>query len=72
MKMNKKAMKAAALIAVIVIVVFEAIAFLVTLIDPAGGLLRISMGSPLLHVIIVIAALGFGVSAYVREQKKGG
>ena len=71
MKMNKKAIKTAALTAVIVLVVFEALAFLVTLIDPAGELLRINMGNPLLHVVIVIAALGFGVSAYVREQKKG-
>ena len=71
MKMNHKAIKTAALTAVIVLVVFEVLAFLVTLIDPAGGLLRINMGNPLLHVVIVIAALGFGVSAYVREQKKG-
>ena len=71
MKMNNRAMKTALLTAVIVLVVFEALAFLVTLIDPEGGMLRIRMGSPLLHVIIVIAALIFGVSAYVREQKKG-
>ena len=70
MKTDPKALKAAALLAAIVLVVFEALSVLVTVIDPSGGLLRIDLHQPLLHVIIVILAIGFGISAYVREYRK--
>ena len=70
MKTDPKALKAAALLAAIVLVVFEALSVLVTWIDPSGGLLRIDLHNPMLHVIIVIVALVFGLSAYVREYRK--
>ena len=68
--MNKEALKAGALLAVIVLVVVEAIAILVQLIDPLGGHLRVDYHNPVQHVIILIAALGFGFSAYIRECRK--
>ena len=70
MKMDADALKAAALLTVIALVVFEALSMLVTWIDPSGGLLRIDLHNPILHIIIVIAALAFGLSTYVRESRK--
>ena len=70
MKTDPKALKAAALMAAIVFIVFEALSILVTWIDPSGGLLRIDLRNPVLHLIIVIAALLFGLTAYLREARK--
>ena len=67
---DKKALKPAVLTAVVALVVFEALCILVQLIDPEGGLLRVNFSSPLQHVIIVLASLGFGIYAYIRERKK--
>ena len=67
---DKKALKSAALITVIVLFVFEAVAFLVQLVDPEGGLLRVDLRNPVYHLIIAAAALLFGVSAYTRECRK--
>ena len=67
--LDKKALKPAGLTAAIVLCVFEAIAVLVVLIDPEGGLLRIDISNPLLHAAIAAAALVLGVSAYIRESK---
>ena len=47
--MNKKALKEAVLLAVIVLAAVEAIAFLVQLIDPQGGLLRIDLKNPVVQ-----------------------
>ena len=69
-KMNKAALKNAALIAAVALVVFEGIATLVQLIDPQGGLLRVNYRNPVQHIIIVAAALGFGVAAYGRACRK--
>ena len=69
-RMKKAALKNAALIAAIALVVFEGIATLVQLIDPQGGLLRVNYRNPVQHVIIIAAALGFGVAAYCRAYKK--
>ena len=68
--MNKAALKNAALIAVITLVVFEGITALVQLIDPQGGLLRVNYRNPVQHIIIIAAALGFGAAAYCRTCKK--
>ena len=67
--MKNKALKNAALITAVTLIVFEGLSVLVTLFDPAGGILRINLQNPLLHVAIVIAALIFGVSAYIKEKK---
>ncbi len=69
-KPDKKALKSAGLLAVIVLSVFEAVAFLVQLVDPEGGLLRVDLRNPVHHLIIAAAALLFGVSAYIRERRK--
>ena len=69
-KMNKAAWKNAALIAAITLVVLEGIAILVQLIDPQGGLLRVDYRNPVQHIIIIAAALGFGIAAYCRAYKK--
>ena len=68
--MDKKALKQAALIAAIVLAGFEALCFLVQLIDPQGGLLRVDMRSAVPHAVIVIAALAAGIGTYIRERKK--
>ena len=67
--MKNKALKNAALIIAVTLIVFEGLSVLVTLFDPAGGILRINLQNPLLHVAIAIAALIFGVSAYIKEKK---
>ena len=68
---DKKAIKPAVSVAVIVLLVFEALSIGVQLIDPEGGILRVNYHHPLQHVIIVIVALGFGICAYIRERRKG-
>ena len=68
--MNKNALKTAGLVAVIALPALEALSFVVTLIDPQGGILRIDMSKPLSHVIIAAVALVIGVYVYVRESKK--
>ena len=68
--MNKNALKTAGLVAVIALLALEALSFVVTLIDPQGGILRIDMSKPLFHVIIAAVALVIGVYTYVRESKK--
>ncbi|QUA52068.1 hypothetical protein [Aristaeella lactis] len=68
--MNKNALKTAGLVAVIALLALEALSFVVTLIDPQGGILRIDMSKPLSHVIIAAVALVIGVYVYVRESKK--
>ena len=67
--MNKNALKTAGLVAVIALLALEALSFVVTLIDPQGGILRIDMSKPLSHVIIAAVALVIGVYVYVRESK---
>ena len=49
---------------------FEGIATLVQLIDPQGGLLHVNYRNPVQHIIIVVAALGFGVAAYLRHVRR--
>ena len=68
--MNKNARKTAGIVAVIALLALEALSFVVTLIDPQGGILRIDMSKPLSHVIIAAVALVIGVYVYVRESKK--
>ena len=68
--MNKNALKTAGIVAVIALLALEALSFVVTLIDPQGGILRIDMSKPLSHVIIAAVALMIGVYVYVRESKK--
>ncbi len=68
--MNKNALKTAGIVAVIALLALEALSFVVTLIDPQGGILRIDMSKPLSHVIIAAVALVIGVYIYVRESKK--
>lgn len=67
--MDKAALKNAAFIAAIAMVVFEGIATL-ELIDPQGGLLHVNYRNPVQHIIIVVAALGFGVAAYLRHVRR--
>ena len=67
---DKKAIKPAVSVAVIVLLVFEALSIGVQLIDPEGGILRVNYHNPLQHVIIVIVALGFGICSYIKERKK--
>ena len=52
------------MIAVIALVVLEGISILVQLIDAQGGLLRVDYRNPVQHIIIIIAALVFGLAAY--------
>ena len=68
--MNKNALKTAGLVAVIALLALEALSFVVTLIDPQGGILRIDISKPLFHMIIAAVALVIGVYTYVRESKK--
>ena len=68
--MNKNALKTAGIVAVFALLALEALSFVVTLIDPQGGILRIDMSKPLSHVIIAAVALVIGVYVYVRESKK--
>ena len=68
--MNKKALKAAAIYTVIALVIFEALACLVILFDPEGGMLRVNLGNPIHHVIIVIIAIVFGIYTYIKESRK--
>ena len=68
--MNRKALKEAVLLAVIVLAAVEAIAFLVQAIDPQGGLLRIDLKNPVVHVIILTAALAAGVFRYIGGSAK--
>ena len=63
-------MKNAAFIADIALVAFEGIATLVQLIDPQGGLLHVNYRNPVQRIIIVVAALGFGVAAYLRHVRR--
>ena len=58
------------MIAVIALVVLEGISILVQLIDAQGGLLRVDYRNPVQHIIIIIAALVFGLAAYYRVNKK--
>lgn len=69
--MNKKALKTAGIYTVIALAIFEALAGLVLLFDPEGGILRINLGNPIHHAIMAAAAIGFGVCTYVRESRKG-
>ena len=69
--MSKKALKTAGIYAVIALVIFEALACLVILFDPEGGMLRISLGNPIHHAIMVIIAIAFGIYTYIRESRKG-
>ena len=69
-KVDKKALKAAGLITVIALLAFEAVALLVILFDPDGGLLRIDLRSPVFHAVTAAAAILFGISVYVRERRK--
>ena len=57
-------------LAVIVLAAVEAIAFLVQLIDPQGGLLRIDLKNPVVHAVILAAALAAGVIRYAGESSK--
>ena len=68
--MNKKALKEAVLLAVIVLAAVEAIAFLVQAIDPQGGLLRIDLKNPVVHAVILVAVLAAGVIRYIGESSK--
>lgn len=68
--MNKNALKTAGLVAIIALLALEALSFVVTLIDPQGGILRIDISKPLFHMIIAAVALVIGVYTYVRESKK--
>ena len=69
--MNKKALKTAGIYAVIALVIFEALACLVVLIDPEGGMLRINLGNPIHHAIMAVIAIAFGIWIYIRESRKG-
>ena len=69
-KMNHAAVKKAALISAVTLVVFEGIATLVQWIDPQGGLLHVDYRNPVQHIIIIAAALGFGIAAYCRACQK--
>ena len=69
-KMKKAALKNAALIAAVAAVVFEGLTILVQIIDPQGGLLHVNYRNPVQHIIIVVAALGFGVAAYLRHVRR--
>ena len=68
--MNRKALKEAVLLAVIVLAAVEAIAFLVQLIDPQGGLLRIDLKNPVVHAVILVAALAAGIFRYIGGSTK--
>lgn len=69
--MNKKAVKTAGIYSVIALAIFEALACLCVLIDPEGGMLRVNLGNPVHHLIMVVVAIGFGIYTYIREAKKG-
>lgn len=69
--MNKKALKTTAIYTVITLVIFEALACLVVLIDPEGGMLRINLGNPIHHAIMAVIAIAFGIWIYIRESRKG-
>ena len=69
--MNKKALKTAGIYTVIALAIFEAMACLVVLFDPEGGMLRINLGNPIHHGIMVIIAIAFGINTYVKESRKG-
>ena len=69
-KMNKNALKTAGLVAVIALLALEALSFVVTLLDPQGGLLQIDLAKPVCHVIIAAAALAIGVYIYISENRK--
>lgn len=68
--MNHAAVKKAALISAVTLVVFEGIAALVQWIDPQGGFLHVDCCNPVQHIIIIAAALGFGIAAYCRACQK--
>ena len=67
--MNKKALKTAGIYTVIALVIFEALACLVVLFDPEGGMLRVNLGNPIHHAIMVIIAIAFGIYTYIQEGK---
>ncbi len=69
--MNKKALKTTGIYTVIALAIFEALACLVVLFDPEGGMLSINLGNPLHHAIMVVIAIGFGIYIYIRESRKG-
>ena len=69
--MNKKALKTAGIYSLIALVIFEALACLCVLIDPEGGMLRVNLGNPIHHAIMIVAAIAFGIYTYIRESKKG-
>ncbi len=68
--MNKTAIKNAALIAAIALIVFECITVLVQMIDPQGGLLRVDYHNPVQHIIIIAVSFGFGIASYFRACRK--
>ena len=69
--MNKKALKTAGIYTVIALVIFEALACLVVLFDPEGGMLRVNLGNPIHHAIMVIIAIAFGIYIHIKETRKG-
>ena len=68
--MYKNALKEAVLLAVIVLAAVEGSAFLVQRIDPQGGLLRIDLKNPVIHVVILATALAAGVFRYIGGRAK--
>lgn len=68
--MNKKALKTAAIYTVIALVIFEALACLVLLFDPEGGMLRVNLGNPIHHAIMAVIAIAFGICTYIRESRR--
>ena len=71
-RMDKKALKAAVLGAVIVLAVIEGLFLLIHFVDPQGGLLQVDIANPLHHVILVIAAVIAGIIVYRQEHAKTG
>ena len=69
-KNNKNELKKALQMTVFILLAFEAVAFLVPMIDGADNYLRMEIGNPVHQVIFAAIALAVGGYTYFRESLK--
>ena len=68
--MDKKALKDGAIMAALILVVFEVIVIIAGLINPEGLIFQLDFRDPVDQLVIIGGALVCGVSMYVKEAAK--
>ena len=69
-KTDQNALKKALLMAAFILVAFEAVAFLVSIIEGADNYLRMDIGNPVHQLVFAAIALAVGGYTYFREHLK--